>query len=86
MENKIAKLTECQKDFLLNSKYGLSDIHPNHNAIDFVCEKRNIGVGIYVSEDCVEDYFTLTKKVFESISSCCEDCVYYKKNNPSDYI
>lgn len=76
---------ECQKEFLFNSKYGLSDIHPDHKTVDFVCGKRNIGVGLYIPEDCAEDYATLTKKAFEAISSYCEGCEHRKKNNQLDY-
>lgn len=78
MEYKLNMLTECQKQFLFNSKYGLNDIHPDHNAVDFICEKRNIRYGIYIPKDCIEDYFAFTQNIIKFISSYCEDCEYRK--------
>ena len=73
---KEKKLLECQKDFLFNSEYKLGHLNEDEKLLYLSCEKTNKGVGAYIGDVSKDDYLTIAKKIFELISSRCEDCKY----------
>ena len=70
------KLLECQKDFLFNSEYKFGHLNEDEKLLYLSCDKTNKGVGAYIGEISREDYFAITKGIFELILTRCEDCEY----------
>lgn len=67
-------LSECQKEFLLNSKYEYGHLNEDEKLLYLNCKKTNKGVGAYVGEISKDNYLLLYKDILKLISSCCEDC------------
>ena len=76
MMKQLNKLMECQKEFLFNGKYEIGHLNEDEKLLYLSCEKTNKGVGAYIGDISRDDYFTIIKRIFELISSCCEDCKY----------
>ena len=70
------KLLECQKDFLFNSEYKTGYLNEDKKLLYLSCDKTNKGVGAYIGDVSKKDYLTIAKKIFELISSRCEDYEY----------
>lgn len=71
------KLSECQKEFLFNSEYKLGHLNEDEKLLYLSCQKTNKGVGAYIGDISIEDYHAVAERIFELISSCCEDCKYH---------
>ena len=69
---------ECQKDFLFNGEYKIGHLNEDEKLLYLSCDKTNKGVGAYIGNMTKNDYFNITKSIFELILSCCEDCEYHR--------
>ena len=76
--NEESILLECQKEFLFNSEYKLGHLNEDEKLLYLSCKKTNKGIGAYIGDVSKDDYLTIAKRIFELISSRCEDCEYRK--------
>lgn len=71
------RLTECQKEFLFNSRYN-NEHHPAYKALKYHCKKTDLRMEIDVDEITDEEYLILNRKIYEAIFDACSKCYYGK--------
>lgn len=72
----MSKLTECQKEFLFNSRYGYDAFHPNYKSLNYHCKKTDKRIEVDVEDITNEEYFELNKEIYETIYDACNECCY----------
>ena len=70
------RLSECQKEFLFNSRYGYDEFHPNYKSLNYHCKKTGLREEIDIDMITEDDLPILIKNVFDAISKHCEKCDY----------
>jgi len=70
-------LSECQKEFLFNSKYEYGYLNENEKLLYLNCKKTDKGVGAYIGELSKDEFLLLYKDIVKLIFSSCEDCEYH---------
>lgn len=73
---KMNTLTECQKDFLFNCKYGYDEYHPNYKSLNYHCNKTGWRVEVDIDMITEDELPSLVKNVFDAISTHCNRCDY----------
>ena len=74
INKKTNKLSECQKEFIFNSKYEIGHLNDDEKLVYLSCAKTNKGVGAYIGGIAVDNYIDIAKDMFDLILSCCKDC------------
>ena len=78
---KMNTLTECQKDFLFNSKYGYDKHHPNYKSLNYHCKKTDWRVEVNIEDITRRQYFEINKEIYKTISPLCDKCCYNNQKN-----
>lgn len=76
--NESKKLTECQKEFIFNSRYEYDEHHPAYKSLNYRCKKTDLREEIDIDNITKEELPLLIKNVFDAISSHCKNCDYRK--------
>ena len=76
------KLTECQKEFLFNSRYEPTEWSFGHKIPRYICNKSRTSMYCDISDDMdaslsANDLYDIKKQIIEKILNMCENCKYH---------
>lgn len=76
------KLTECQKEFLFNSRYESTEWSFGQKIPRYICNKSKISMYCSIADDknanlSVDDLCDIKKQMLEKILNLCENCKHY---------
>lgn len=77
-------LLECQKNFLLNSKYEPTEWNVNQKTFMYTCNKNRVNIcydipnNLYSYLD-IDDVINIHKKMFDEMVNVCQKCKYYNQ-------
>lgn len=80
--NKENVLLECQKEFLLNSRYESTEWNANEKTFMHTCNKGRIHICYDISDDSyshlnIDDVIDIHKKMSNEMVNVCQKCKYY---------
>ncbi len=75
-------LLECQKEFLLNSKYEPTEWNVNRKTFMHTCKKGGIHICYDIPDNLysyldIDDVIDIHKKMSDEMINVCQKCKYY---------